>query len=93
MSDKLYNSFCNLDTKLMQILPSCPTLILSISQMGQPGLSLRRYAENILSSGTPLQMAHVDAEPFWDNYWRWECQAATDSTIEWLKEIMSRMGS
>ncbi len=92
ITERLYNSFSNIDTKPLQIQPSCPTLIMSISKMEEPGISIRKYYENLLLKETLIDTLHVRSESFWDNYWRQKCQVATDSTIEWLKETVVKIG-
>ncbi len=65
---------------------------MSISKMGEPGISIRKYYENLILGEASVDMLHIRAESFWDNYWRQKCQVATDSTIEWLKETVVKIG-
>ena len=82
----LFESFCAVDTEPMHVKPHCPALVLSISQMDKPSSHLLAYRDLQRSAGSPAEFDHVQAEPFWDRYWRWECPEAIDRTVQWLKD-------
>ena len=87
VTDNLYESFSDVSDKPARLIPSCPTFILSVSSMGEPNFSIKRYFESIQGNGADVQLRHITAEPFWDRYWRWECDRAQNATLEWLKAL------
>jgi len=54
--------------------------------MDKPSSHLLAYRDLQRSAGSPAEFDHVQAEPFWDRYWRWECPEAIDRTVQWLKD-------
>jgi len=82
----LFESFRAVGTEPMHMNPHCPSLVLSISQMDKLTSRLLAYRDLQRSAGSPVEFDHVQAEPFWDRYWRWECPEAIDRTVQWLKD-------
>jgi exosortase A-associated hydrolase 2 len=81
----LYDSFKEIDKKPFLFIPSCPTLLLSISLMEQPSFQNRSYFDLLHSKGTSVQLSHINAEPFWDRYWRRECPEVTNAMLKWME--------
>jgi len=87
VSKKLYVGFNKIGNQLANTYPVVPTLILSISSMEQAALDLRGYAERSKGECPSVMLLHVVAEPFWDRYWRWECNKVIEATLQWLRSI------
>jgi len=87
VTKNLYQSFIDISDKPSQFIPACPTLLLSISLMKKPTISLQNYFEFLKVNGASVQLKQINAEPFWDRYWRWECNEATQATLNWVGKL------
>ncbi len=87
ITEKLFESFDNVAKQPYFFEVKCPTLLLSISLMETPAVSIKRYYDLLHSKVTSVEFSHIIAEPFWDRYWRWECQKVTDATLRWLNSL------
>jgi exosortase A-associated hydrolase 2 len=85
---ELYDSFNQSDGQPAGVVPSVPTLLLSISLMDEPVNEINRYAERLRKAETPMILKHVKAEPFWDRYWQWECNFPIEVTLCWLRDMI-----
>ena len=88
ISKQLCDSFNKVANQPENLAPTAPVFILSISLMDQPGSGMKKYAENLKKSGTPVMLQHIKSEPFWDRYWQWECREAGDITLQWLRGLI-----
>lgn len=91
LSQKLYDSFVNLGSLEFVHATNCPTQLVSISGTRTPSFTLRKIARQMNLPTIPLDFRHVQIEPFWDRYWRWEAPELTNATLAWLEqcEIMA----
>lgn len=84
---RLFDSICSVSRKPSQEIPSCPTLVLSISQMDKPSSQLCAYRDVLKSSANAsVTFDHIRVDPFWDRYWRWECPEVIQRTMQWLED-------
>lgn len=88
ISKKLYAGFSEVSAAPLHWLPFCPTLVLSMSMTARPPVSLERYCDRVRSKGAPIEHVHLEVEPFWDRYWRWECQEVERVTLKWVESIL-----
>ena len=82
----LFDSFCAVSRRPLDYNPPCPALVLSISHMGKPSTQLIKYRDDLKSNQAESMFDHIQAEPFWDRYWRWECPEVIERTVQWLAE-------
>ena len=82
----LFESFCMVSQEPSRLIPQCPTLILSISLMEKPTQQLTNYCNFLKSGGSDVCFDHINAEPFWDRYWQWECPEPVNRTMQWLSD-------
>lgn len=87
ISKMFYKSFCKVDKQPFHFTALCPTLLLSISLMDQPSFVLEHYFNSLKSRGVQVQFRHLTSEPFWDRYWRYECDKVTKSTIKLIDDL------
>lgn len=85
LSQKLYDSFVALGNLDFAHACNCPTQLVSISGTSAPSFTLKRIADQMNLVTTALEFAHVQIEPFWDRYWRWEAPELTNATLAWLE--------
>ena len=83
----LCDSFKSMGNQPVNVVPSVPAFILSISLMEQPAFPLKKYAKRLKEAGAPVMLQHVTAEPFWDRYWQWECKKSAEVTLQWLQDL------
>lgn len=88
VSKGLCDSFNKVGGQPANIVPAVPAFILSISLMDEPVADLCRYAKRVKDAGATVSMEHVNAEPFWDRYWQWECKLIAIATLRWLQELI-----
>lgn len=87
ISRTLVEGFRSVSRKPMGLAPRCPILLLSISQMDRPSALLRAWRTELGRRDAPVTFDHIQAEPFWDRYWRWECPEVTLRTARWLADL------
>lgn len=87
LSRNLYESFCKVGKNPSRFIPECPALILSLSLMERPSFPLKRYYAFLHSSNASVCFHHLTAEPFWDHYWRYQCNEATNDTLKWVNNL------
>lgn len=83
-----YEGFNRLGNRPVNVIPTVPVFMLSVSLTEQPSIVLKQYAEFLQEAGTPVILQHVTAEPFWDRYWQWECNKSAEATLQWLQGLM-----
>lgn len=88
ISKELWDSFNTMGNQPANVIPTVPTIILSISMMEQSGAVIKKYSERLKEEGSPITLQHVTAEPFWDRYWQWECKQSFDATLQWLQAVV-----
>ncbi|HNY66030.1 MAG TPA: alpha/beta hydrolase [Deltaproteobacteria bacterium] len=86
----LFDSFLAVSRRPVQQSPRCPVLVLSISQGDRPSFALGAYRDMLEGAGAEVSFDHIQAEPFWDRYWRWECPEAATRTVRWAADIGRR---
>jgi hypothetical protein len=89
ISKKLYGSFADVADRPFRLAPACPTLLLTVSLMDRPAVSLTRYHDLLKSKAAPVELSHLAVEPFWDRYWRWECPEVEKATLLWAVNHLS----
>jgi hypothetical protein len=82
----LFDSFCEISQQPLNYIPQCPSFILSISQMDKPSIQLIKYHDMQRSARAQVVFDHIQAEPFWDRYWRLECPEVIQRTVQRLAE-------
>ena len=88
ITKNLYNSFISTGSQPINIRPSVPAYILSISLMDEATNSIKKYVEFLEDGGSLVAFEHITAEPFWDRYWQWECSSAVEITLQWLPKFL-----
>jgi len=84
ITNTFYESFESASTQLINIEPKCSTLLLSISLLERPARQLKHFFDSLDLRELPVSLTHLNAEPFWDRYWRWECPEVTDYCVKWI---------
>jgi exosortase A-associated hydrolase 2 len=86
LSQKLYNSFVNLGSLDFTHKANCPTQLVSISATNTPSFALKKVSEQLNLMTTAFEFTHVQIEPFWDRYWRWDAPELMHATLAWLEQ-------
>jgi exosortase A-associated hydrolase 2 len=86
LSQQLYDSFTALGNLNFTQAPNCPTQLVSISGTSTPSFTLKKIAEWMNLVTTAFDFTHVQIEPFWDRYWRWEAPELINATLAWLEQ-------
>ncbi|HEY5997791.1 MAG TPA: alpha/beta fold hydrolase [bacterium] len=81
----LFDSFCAVGQQPLRCPTDRPTLVLSISLFDKPSATMAGMM-GVLGSGAAVRCDHIEAEPFWDRYFRWECPAPIQHSLQWLGE-------
>lgn len=91
LSQKLYDSFVALGNLDCTQAPNCPTQLVSISGTSTPSFTLKKVADRMNLVTTAFEFTHVQIEPFWDRYWRWDAPELIHATLAWLEhcEVMA----
>ena len=87
LSSRMYQSFIDVGKLPTTPLLENSTFIASISQMSAAPAALTRYVENAGAQSSQVAFEHIEEEPFWDRYERWEAPQVVDKTAAWLKKI------
>lgn len=86
LSQRLYDSFLTLGNLDFTHSPNCPTQLVSISGTNTPSFALKKIAGQMTLTAAPIDFTHVQIEPFWDRYWRWDAPELLSVTIAWLQQ-------
>ena len=87
LSPTMYKNFM----KVGKIEPSPDVnnqiFIASISQMETPPMTITQVVDKLKLSQKFLTFQHIEEEPFWDRYERWQAPNTTAKTANWLASI------
>lgn len=86
LSRKLYDSFLTLGNSDVTHSLNCPTQLVSISGTNTPSFALNKIVSQMTLVAAPIDFTHVQIEPFWDRYWRWDAPELLNVTIAWLQK-------
>ena len=86
ITHSLYKEFCETGKMPFLIRPDMPIALFSISLMDNPSVMINNYFNSFKNNNSKIEKRHIQAEPFWDRYWRWTCPDLVDATQQWILE-------
>jgi exosortase A-associated hydrolase 2 len=88
LSQRLYASLAAKSAGPAKSAYACPVGIFSFGEDAAPSGWMETMAGAMEAKNKPVPLIHVQAEPFWDRYWRYTDAAIEASAAEWARSLV-----